>query len=55
VLFSHENLKVYRKGLDSFAPLQPLLSSWSKTHALVDHLSRALERIGQMTARKGYG
>ena len=43
--FAHENLKVYRKGLDSFASVQPFLSSWSKKHAFVDHLSRALESI----------
>ena len=43
--FSHENLKVYQKGLDSFAAVQPLLSSWSKNHAFVDHLSRAMESI----------
>ena len=43
--FAHENLKVYRKGLDSFAAVQPLLSSWSKQHAFVDHLSRAMESV----------
>ncbi|MBT3296944.1 MAG: four helix bundle protein [Verrucomicrobia bacterium] len=43
--FAHEKLKVYQKGLESFASVQPLLSSWSKTHAFVDHLSRALESI----------
>jgi len=43
--FAHEKLKVYRKGLDSFAAVQPLLSSWSKQHALVDHLSRAMESV----------
>jgi hypothetical protein len=43
--FSHEKLKVYRKSLDSFAALQPLLSSWSKQHAFVDHLSRAIESV----------
>lgn len=45
VSFAHENLNVYRKGLDAFASMQPLLSSWSKTHALVDHLSRALDSM----------
>jgi len=45
VSFAHENLKVYQKSLDSFASLQPFLSSWSKTHAFVDHLSRALESV----------
>ncbi len=43
--FAHENLKVYQKGLDSFASVQPFLSSWSKKHAFVDHLSRALESV----------
>lgn len=43
--FAHENLKVYQKGLDSFAALQPLLSSWSKHNAFVDHLARASESI----------
>ena len=43
--FAHEKLKVYRKSLDSFAAVQPLLSSWSKQHALVDHLSRAMESV----------
>lgn len=43
--FAHEKLQVYRKGLDSFAAVQPLLSSWSKEHAFVDHLSRAMESI----------
>ena len=49
--FAHEKLKVYQKGLESFASVQPFLSSWSNQHAFVDHLSR----IGQMTARKDYG
>ena len=43
--FAHEKLKVYQKGLESFAAVQPFLSSWSKQHAFVDHLSRALESI----------
>jgi len=45
VTFAHEKLQVYQKGLDSFAAMQPFLSSWSKQHAFVDHLSRALESI----------
>jgi four helix bundle protein len=45
VKFAHEQLQVYHKGLDSFAALQPLLSSWSNHHAFVDHLGRALESI----------
>ncbi len=43
--FAHEKLQVYQKGLESFETMQPFLSSWSKQHAFVDHLSRALESI----------
>lgn len=43
--FAHEKLLVYQKSLDSFAAMQPFLSSWSKQHAFVNHLSRALESI----------
>jgi four helix bundle protein len=43
--FAHEKLHVYQKGLDCFASLRHLLSSWSRRHAFVDHLSRAMESI----------
>lgn len=43
--FAHEELQVYQKGLEVFDTVQPFLSAWSKQHAFVDHLSRALESI----------
>ncbi len=43
--FPHEKLSVYQKALDFFGGIQKQLSSWSKQHALVDHLRRAAESI----------
>jgi len=43
--FAHEKLHVYEKGLECFGRMQPLISSWSKQHAFVDHLSRAMESV----------
>jgi four helix bundle protein len=43
--FAHEKLHVYQKGLARFASLRKLLPSWSKRHAFVDHLSRAMESM----------
>ena len=43
--FAHEKLVVYQKGLDCFASIRGLLTSWSRRHAFVDHLSRATESI----------
>lgn len=43
--FAHEKLQVYQKGLACFAGLQPLIDSWPKRHAFVDHLSRGMESM----------
>jgi four helix bundle protein len=43
--FPHERLSVYQKALESFGVLQQVLLSWSKEHAFVDHLSRAMESM----------
>lgn len=43
--FAHEKLHVYQKGLACFASLGRLLPSWSRRHAFVDHLSRAMDSI----------
>jgi len=43
--FGHEKLHVYQKGLDCFADMQAFMSSWSRQHAFVDHLSRAMESV----------
>ena len=40
--FAHERLYVYQKALARFASLARLLPSWSRRHAFVDHLSRAM-------------
>jgi four helix bundle protein len=43
--FPHEKLMVYQKALEFFGDIQRFVSSWSKQHAFVDHLSRAMESI----------
>ena len=53
--FAHEKLKVYRKGLDSFAAVQPFLSSWSKQHALVDHPDTANKAVAKLAVSLDMG
>jgi four helix bundle protein len=43
--FPHEKLMVYQKSIGFFGDIQHLVSSWSKQHAFVDHLSRATESL----------
>ena len=43
--FPHEKLMVYQKALEFFGDTQRFVSSWSKQHAFVDHLARAMESI----------
>jgi len=45
--FPHEKLSVHQKALDFFGGIQLQISSWSKQHAFVDHLIRAVESILQ--------
>jgi four helix bundle protein len=44
-MLAHEQLHVYTKGLDFAAQALVFSTTWSKRHALVDHLSRAAESI----------
>ena len=44
-MFAHEKLQVYGKALDFAAKATAWTSTWDKKHTLMDHLSRATERI----------